>query len=60
MKAVKQIVIILTMFNYMYGQQMPSIVPPSPEASALFKFNEVPVSLYNGLHNTSIPLLEVK
>lgn len=59
MKAVKQIVIILTMFNYMYGQQMPSIVPPSPEASALFKFNEVPVSLYNGLHNTSIPLLEV-
>ncbi len=59
MKAAKQIVIILTMFNYMYGQQMPSIVPPSPEASVLFKFNEVPVSLYNGLHNTSIPLLEV-
>lgn len=47
------------MFNYMYGQQMPNIVPPSPEASAIFKFNEVPVSLYNGLHNTSIPLLEV-
>jgi YD repeat-containing protein len=58
-KITKQIVVILSMFNYMYGQQMPNIVPPSPEASAIFKFNEVPVSLYNGLHNTSIPLLEV-
>lgn len=38
---------------------MPQITPPSPEASSLFKFNEIPVSLYNGLHNTSIPLLEI-
>ncbi len=41
------------------AQELPQVVPPSPEASALFKFNEVPVSLNNGLHNTSIPLLEV-
>ncbi|MCL9768866.1 hypothetical protein NAT47_00375 [Flavobacterium sp. HXWNR69] len=41
------------------AQELPQVVPPSPEASALFKFNEIPVSLNNGLHNTSIPLLEV-
>jgi len=43
-----------------YSQELPQVVPPSPEASALFKFNEIPVSLNNGLHNTTIPLLEIK
>ena len=42
-----------------YAQELPQVVPPSPEASALFKFNEVPVSLHNGTHNTSIPLLDL-
>jgi len=42
-----------------YAQELPQVIPPSPEASALFKFNEIPVSLHNGLHNTSIPLLEI-
>lgn len=41
------------------AQELPQVVPPSPEASALFKFNEVPVSLNNGTHNTSIPLLDL-
>ncbi|OGS61230.1 MAG: hypothetical protein A2X07_06235 [Flavobacteria bacterium GWF1_32_7] len=42
-----------------YAQELPQVVPPSPEASALFKFNEIPVSLNNGLHNTTIPLLDI-
>lgn len=41
------------------AQELPTIIPPSPEAASIFKFNEVPVSLYSGLHNTSIPLLEI-
>jgi hypothetical protein len=38
-----------------FGQEMPKIIPPSPEAASLFKFSEIPVSLYTGLPNIDIP-----
>lgn len=38
---------------------MPTVVPPSPEAASLFKFNEIPVSLYSGTQNTTIPLIDI-
>lgn len=50
---------LVLMSKTINAQGLPQVVPPSPEASALFKFNEIPVSLSNGLHNTSIPLLEI-
>jgi hypothetical protein len=50
---------LVLMSKTINAQGLPQVVPPSPEASALFKFNEIPVSLNNGLHNTSIPLLEI-
>jgi hypothetical protein len=37
-----------------------SIVPPSPEAAALGKYGNVPVSLYTGTPNITIPIYEVK
>lgn len=43
-----------------YGQQMPNIIPPSPEAAQLTKFVETPVSHYKGTPNINIPLFEVK
>lgn len=38
------------------SQELPKILPPSPEASSLGKFTEVPISHYTGLPNISIPL----
>lgn len=32
------------------------VIPPSPEASSLGKFTEIPVSFYTGLPNINIPL----
>lgn len=37
-----------------------NVLPPAPEATAAFKFSEVPVSLYSGLPNISIPLYDIK
>jgi YD repeat-containing protein len=54
---------ILLVFGFVFGigfgQDLPKVVPLSPEASSIFRFNETPVSLYSGTHNTSIPLLEI-
>lgn len=41
---------------YCHAQDLPKITPPSPEASALAKFTEVPVSHYTGVPNISIPI----
>lgn len=43
-----------------FGQEMPKIIPPSPEAANAFKFTEIPVSLYTGLPNIDIPLFEIE
>ena len=39
-----------------YGQDLPKIVPPSPEAASLGKFTDVPVTLNNGAANISVPI----
>lgn len=39
-----------------YTQELPTIIPPSPEATSLAKFTEIPVSHYTGLPNISVPL----
>lgn len=38
------------------AQDLPKIIPPSPEAASLGKFTEVPISHYTGLPNVSIPI----
>jgi YD repeat-containing protein len=55
----KYILFSLLFIQYMVGQELPKVVPLSPEASSLFKFMEVPVSLYAGTQSTTIPLLEI-
>ena len=42
-----------------FSQEMPNVVPPSPEASSLGKFTEVPISHYTGLPNISIPIYTI-
>jgi len=36
------------------------VIPPSPTAAALGKYGDIPVSLYTGIPNISIPLFEIK
>ena len=61
----KYIYLLVLLVQIVFGQSpeiktdLPTVVPPSPEAASLFKFNEMPVSLNTGMHNTSIPLVEI-
>lgn len=50
----------LLMPLFVFAQQLPNIIPPSPEAANAFKFSEIPVSLYTGLPNINIPLFEIE
>lgn len=50
------IIIALIIGARQYAQELPDIIPPSPEAASLGKFTEVPVSLYTGLANVSVPI----
>lgn len=43
-----------------WSQELPNIVPPSPEAAALGTFTEVPVSHYTGLPNISVPIYTIQ
>ena len=42
------------------AQELPKIVPPSPEATSIAKFTEVPVSHYTGLPNINIPIYTIQ
>ncbi len=42
------------------SQQLPKVVPPSPNAAAIQRYGDIPVSPYTGVPNISIPLYEVK
>ena len=39
--------------------KLPSIIPPSPDASSIGKFGEVPVSKYTGIPQISIPIYTI-
>ena len=49
-----------------YGQNITipdlnkSLIPPSPEAASLGKYGIIPVTLYEGMPNTSVPVYEIK
>lgn len=42
------------------SQELPNVVPPTPEAAALAKFTEIPVSHYTGLPNISVPIYTIQ
>lgn len=51
---------IISLPGFLNSQELPRVVPPSPEASQAFKFTEIPVSLYTGLPNVDIPLFQIE
>lgn len=42
-----------------WSQELPEILPPSPEATSLAKFTEVPVSHYTGVPSIGVPLYSI-
>jgi YD repeat-containing protein len=51
---------LLCLLSWVAFSQPTKTIPPSPEATAAFKFAEVPVSLYTGVPNTAIEIYQVK
>lgn len=51
---------ILTYSIYSYAQLSPQINVPSPEVAGLGQYGVIPVSLFTGIPDISIPLYEIK
>ncbi|MFD0963209.1 RHS repeat domain-containing protein [Pseudofulvibacter geojedonensis] len=52
----KKLFLLLLLGSSLFGQELPKIIPPSPEATSLGKYVEVPVSHYTGMPNISVPI----
>ncbi|HMH20168.1 MAG TPA: hypothetical protein VK563_00260 [Puia sp.] len=56
--------LILITGTIAYGQtsviNLPQVIPPPPDAAALGKYGDIPVSLNTGNANISVPLYEIK
>ncbi|WP_445457010.1 hypothetical protein [Flavobacterium sp. HNIBRBA15423] len=56
---IKTIGLLLLCSFSVFGQELPQVVPPTPEASQIAKFVDMPVSLYNGTPNINIPIYTI-
>src|SRR5690606_1637214 len=57
-KLLVTLLIVIAFVVDVRGQEIPklNIIPPSPEASALNKFGNIPVSAYTGVPQFSVPI----
>ncbi|WP_281336236.1 hypothetical protein [Flavobacterium eburneipallidum] len=60
MKNKLNLMLILFSSLLSYSQDLPTIIPPSPNAASLGQYADVPVSNYTGVPNISIPLFNIK
>jgi hypothetical protein len=56
----KKLLLLFFCSYFGFSQDLPTIVPPSPEAASLAKFTEIPVSLYTGVPNISVPIYTIQ
>ncbi|WP_299223686.1 hypothetical protein [uncultured Aquimarina sp.] len=56
MKKLSFLIASILFWGYGYAQKLPEIVPSNPEAAALGKYGDIPVSTYTGVPSISIPL----
>jgi hypothetical protein len=57
------ITLILCISGISYAQSpsyVPTITPPAPDAAALMKFTDIPVSPYTGASSVSVPIYTIK
>ncbi|MEC3875818.1 DUF5977 domain-containing protein [Chryseobacterium salviniae] len=59
-KVLLPLILTLLSINKAYSQEVPKVMPPSPNASALAQYANQPVSNYTGVPTISIPLYSVK
>ncbi|GAA4276090.1 hypothetical protein [Aquimarina mytili] len=45
--------------TFINGQELPTILPPTPEATSLGEYVSIPVSHYTGVPNIGVPLYEI-
>ncbi len=57
---VKLALMLQLFYTLSYAQELPTVVPPSPNASALAEYADIPVNNYTGIPNISIPLFRAK
>mgnify|MGYP006921601171 FL=1 len=50
--------LLLFLATVSHSQELPEIMPPSPEATSFMKFAEMPVSHYSGLPGISVPMAQ--
>ena len=58
----KTVLLAIVLFLYIqsaFSQELPTIIPPGPNASSLAQYVDVPVSKYTGIPNINIPLYDV-
>lgn len=60
MKNITIIISFLLLYTSVFSQELPKIIPPSPNAASLGKYGQVPVGLFTGTPQVNIPLYEIK
>jgi|GEM_PF-1457568 len=45
---------------YAQNSYVPNVLPPSPNAAALMKFSDIPVSLYTGTADVTVPIYTIQ
>ncbi len=53
-------IFLLFIFNIGIAQELPEIVPPSPQAFEMTKYGDVPINESSGMVNASIPIYNYK
>lgn len=56
----KRYFLLFFLYSFTYSQELPKFTPPSPTAYELGKYGEIPIGLFTGSPNVSVPLLEFK
>jgi YD repeat-containing protein len=56
----KRYFLLFFLCSLVYSQELPKFTPPSPTAYQLGKYGEIPIGLFTGSPNITVPLLEYK
>ena len=58
----KIVLLMMLYINPLWAQdtKLITVIPPSPNTAALGKYGDIPIGLYTGIPNISIPIYEIK